>query len=131
MQTMMRGLRRSQRLWLQLVCSLFFLQQLQVVPLFGDMQIPLASYIQNMSDYEENKSRWTCTNAGVFTSGVVTPQYNLTEQLVNIRDEHIKYTSELAKHSNNEVSAKLVEYCLLRRTKIFRLQASVRPSNTE
>ena len=74
-----------------------------MVPLFGDMQIPLASYIQNMSDYEDNKSRWTCTNAGAFTVGVVTPQYNLTEQLVNIRDEHIKYTSELAKHSNNEV----------------------------
>jgi len=83
-----------------------FMQQLQVVPLFGDMQIPLASYIQNMSDYEENKSRWSCTSAGVSTSSTgIIPQYNLAEQLVTIREDHIKYTSELARHSNNEVNS--------------------------
>ncbi|XP_076821965.1 cytoplasmic FMR1-interacting protein 1 homolog isoform X2 [Clavelina lepadiformis] len=82
-----------------------FFKQLQVVPLFGDMQIPLATYIQNMSDYEENKSRWSCTNASFTTTtgATIIPQYNLTEQLVSIREEHIKYTSELARHSNNEV----------------------------
>lgn len=34
------------------------LQQLQVVPLFGDMQIELARYIKTSAHYEENKSRW-------------------------------------------------------------------------
>jgi len=74
-----------------------FFKHLQVVPLFGDMQIPLASYIQNMSDFEENKGRWSCCSA------TTSSQYNLTERLVKIRDEHIRYTSQLAKHSNNEV----------------------------
>uniref|UniRef100_H2YIL7 Cytoplasmic FMR1-interacting protein n=1 Tax=Ciona savignyi TaxID=51511 RepID=H2YIL7_CIOSA len=80
-----------------------FFKQLQVVPLFGDMQIPLASYIQNMTDYEDNKSRWSCASASTVAPTGVTPQYNLTEQLVSIREDHIKYTSELARHSNNEV----------------------------
>ena len=86
-------------------CVKYFLQQLQVVPLFGDMQIQLASYIQNMTDYDDNKSRWSCTTStyGAASGVTVIPQYNLTEQLVSIRDEHIKYTSELARHSNNEV----------------------------
>nr|XP_026694999.1 cytoplasmic FMR1-interacting protein 1 homolog [Ciona intestinalis] len=80
-----------------------FFKQLQVVPLFGDMQIPLASYVQNMTDFEENKSRWSCASASTVTPTGITPQYNITEQLVSIREEHIKYTSELARHSNNEV----------------------------
>ena len=33
------------------------LQQLQVVPLFGDMQIELARYIKTSAHYEENKSK--------------------------------------------------------------------------
>lgn len=33
------------------------IQQLQVVPLFGDMQIELARYIKTSAHYEENKSR--------------------------------------------------------------------------
>jgi len=80
-----------------------FFKQLQVVPLFGDMQIPLASYIQNMSDFDDNKSKWSCASASNSTATGIIPQYNLAEQLVSIREEHIKYTSELAKHSNNEV----------------------------
>lgn len=38
--------------------SALLLQQLQVVPLFGDMQIELARYIKTSAHYEENKSRW-------------------------------------------------------------------------
>ncbi|XP_039270661.1 cytoplasmic FMR1-interacting protein 2-like [Styela clava] len=79
-----------------------FFKQLQVVPLYGDMQIPLASYIQNMSDFEDNKSKWSCASSTVST-GSSSAQYNLAEQLVAIREDHIKYTSELAKYSNNEV----------------------------
>lgn len=36
----------------------FLFQQLQVVPLFGDMQIELARYIKTSAHYEENKSKW-------------------------------------------------------------------------
>lgn len=37
----------------------FFLvtSQLQVVPLFGDMQIELSRYIETSAHYEENKSK--------------------------------------------------------------------------
>lgn len=33
-------------------------QQLQVVPLFGDMQIELSRYVKTSAHFEENKSRW-------------------------------------------------------------------------
>lgn len=39
------------------VLCLLPLQQLQVVPLFGDMQIELARYIKTSAHYEENKSK--------------------------------------------------------------------------
>lgn len=35
----------------------FFTSQLQVVPLFGDMQIELSRYIETSAHYEENKSK--------------------------------------------------------------------------
>lgn len=34
-----------------------FVLQLQVVPLFGDMQIELSRYIETSAHYEENKSK--------------------------------------------------------------------------
>uniref|UniRef100_UPI00358DFFAE cytoplasmic FMR1-interacting protein 2-like n=1 Tax=Myxine glutinosa TaxID=7769 RepID=UPI00358DFFAE len=74
-----------------------FFKQLQVVPLFGDMQIELARYIQTSAHYDENKSRWTCIGQSS------SPQYNICEQMGHIREEHIRFTSELARHSNIEV----------------------------
>uniref|UniRef100_A0A4W3HTP7 Cytoplasmic FMR1 interacting protein 2 n=1 Tax=Callorhinchus milii TaxID=7868 RepID=A0A4W3HTP7_CALMI len=74
-----------------------FFRQLQVVPLFGDMQIELARYIETSAHYEENKSKWTCTQTSV------SPQYNICEQMVQIRDDHIRFISELARYSNSEV----------------------------
>uniref|UniRef100_A0A8C9TDR9 Cytoplasmic FMR1 interacting protein 2 n=1 Tax=Scleropages formosus TaxID=113540 RepID=A0A8C9TDR9_SCLFO len=74
-----------------------FFKQLQVVPLFGDMQIELSRYIETSTHYEENKSRWTCTQSSV------SPQYNLCEQMVQIREDHIRFISELARYSNSEV----------------------------
>ncbi|EHB09933.1 Cytoplasmic FMR1-interacting protein 2 [Heterocephalus glaber] len=71
--------------------------QLQVVPLFGDMQIELARYIKTSAHYEENKSKWTCTQSSI------SPQYNICEQMVQIRDDHIRFISELARYSNSEV----------------------------
>uniref|UniRef100_A0A8C0XXP1 Cytoplasmic FMR1-interacting protein n=1 Tax=Cyprinus carpio carpio TaxID=630221 RepID=A0A8C0XXP1_CYPCA len=74
-----------------------FFKQLQVVPLFGDMQIELARYIKTSAHYEENKSRWSCTSAGS------SPQYNICEQMIQIRDDHMRFISELARYSNSEV----------------------------
>ncbi|TMS17685.1 Cytoplasmic FMR1-interacting protein 2 [Larimichthys crocea] len=73
------------------------LLKLQVVPLFGDMQIELSRYIETSAHYEENKSKWTCTQSSI------SPQYNLCEQMVQIREDHIRFISELARYSNSEV----------------------------
>uniref|UniRef100_A0A8C9P712 Cytoplasmic FMR1-interacting protein n=1 Tax=Spermophilus dauricus TaxID=99837 RepID=A0A8C9P712_SPEDA len=73
------------------------LKQLQVVPLFGDMQIELARYIKTSAHYEENKSRWTCTSSSS------SPQYNICEQMIQIREDHMRFISELARYSNSEV----------------------------
>uniref|UniRef100_A0A672QMY2 Cytoplasmic FMR1-interacting protein 1 homolog n=1 Tax=Sinocyclocheilus grahami TaxID=75366 RepID=A0A672QMY2_SINGR len=74
-----------------------FFKQLQVVPLFGDMQIELARYIKTSAHYEENKSRWSCTSASS------SPQYNICEQMIQIREDHMRFISELARYSNSEV----------------------------
>lgn len=42
-------------------------------------------------------SRWTCTQSSI------SPQYNLCEQMVQIREDHIRFISELARYSNSEV----------------------------
>uniref|UniRef100_A0AAR2L8R8 Cytoplasmic FMR1-interacting protein n=1 Tax=Pygocentrus nattereri TaxID=42514 RepID=A0AAR2L8R8_PYGNA len=74
-----------------------FFKQLQVVPLFGDMQIELSRYIKTSAHFEENKSRWSCTSTGS------SPQYNICEQMLQIRDDHMRFISELARYSNSEV----------------------------
>lgn len=74
-----------------------YFKQLQVVPLFGDMQIELARYIKTSAHYEENKSRWTCASSSS------SPQYNICEQMIQIREDHMRFISELARYSNSEV----------------------------
>ncbi|XP_032879162.1 cytoplasmic FMR1-interacting protein 1 isoform X2 [Amblyraja radiata] len=74
-----------------------FFKQLQVVPLFGDMQIELARYIKTSAHFEENKSRWACTSPSS------SPQYNIIEQMIQIREDHMRFISELARYSNIEV----------------------------
>ncbi|XP_031697702.1 cytoplasmic FMR1-interacting protein 1-like [Anarrhichthys ocellatus] len=76
-------------------------KQLQVVPLFGDMQIELSRYIKTSAHFEENKSRWTCTSISS------SPQYNICEQMLQIRDDHMRFISELARYSNSEVGVKI------------------------
>ncbi|KAF2986433.1 hypothetical protein EK904_003697 [Melospiza melodia maxima] len=77
-----------------------YFKQLQVVPLFGDMQIELARYIKTSAHYEENKSRWTCTSSSS------SPQYNICEQMIQIREDHMRFISELARYSNSEEAQK-------------------------
>uniref|UniRef100_A0A671RLR4 Cytoplasmic FMR1-interacting protein n=1 Tax=Sinocyclocheilus anshuiensis TaxID=1608454 RepID=A0A671RLR4_9TELE len=42
-------------------------------------------------------SRWSCTSAGS------SPQYNICEQMIQIREDHMRFISELARYSNSEV----------------------------
>uniref|UniRef100_A0A2I3HDM9 Cytoplasmic FMR1-interacting protein n=1 Tax=Nomascus leucogenys TaxID=61853 RepID=A0A2I3HDM9_NOMLE len=41
--------------------------------------------------------RWTCTSSGS------SPQYNICEQMIQIREDHMRFISELARYSNSEV----------------------------
>jgi len=66
---------------------------LQVVPLFGDMQIAPFNYIKNSKIFDASK--WPLSN-----SINISPQANLLIHLPKMREDHIKYTSELARYSN-------------------------------
>jgi len=74
------------------VC-VWFLQQLEVVPLFGDMQIAPFNYIRSSASFDA--SRWP-----MCTSSATSSQSNLLASLDNMRCEHDRYISELARHSN-------------------------------
>lgn len=45
--------------------------------------------------------RWTCTSISS------SPQYNICEQMIQIREDHMCFISELARYSNSEVSMEL------------------------
>lgn len=40
---------------------------------------------------------WTCTSSSS------SPQYNICEQMIQIREDHMRFISELARYSNSEV----------------------------
>lgn len=66
-----------------------------MVPLFGDMQIAPFNYIKRSPHYDQ--SRWPLAS-----SSSPSPQSDLLQYLPTIRDEYVRYISELARH-NNEV----------------------------
>ncbi|XP_077992944.1 cytoplasmic FMR1-interacting protein 1-like [Glandiceps talaboti] len=72
-----------------------FFKNLPVVPLYGDMQIVLFSYIQNSANYSDNKSRWSC--GGSSSSNL---PYNIVEQLPRISAEHTAYISDVTAYSS-------------------------------
>ena len=76
-----------------------FFQNLEVVPLFGDMQIAPFNYIKRSKNYDP--SRWP-----LCSSNSPPPQADLMVHLPEIREEHVKFTSELARYSN-EVHCKM------------------------
>ena len=75
---------------------MFHFQQLEVVPLFGDMQIAPFLYIRHTPNLDPSK--WP-----LCTSNQPSPQANLLAHLDTMREEHTCYISELARH-NNEVN---------------------------
>ena len=68
-------------------------QQLEVVPLFGDMQIAPFNYVRTSASFDA--SRWP-----MCTSSQTSSQSNLLASLDGMRCEHDRYISELARHSN-------------------------------
>lgn len=66
---------------------------LEMVPLFGDMQIAPFHYIKCSPHYEA--SRWPLASANS-----PSPQSDLLQHLPAIRDDYERYISELARHSN-------------------------------
>ena len=73
-----------------------------MVPLFGDMQIAPFNYLKRAPNFDSSK--WPTSMSNQLSS-----QASLITHMESMREEHIKYVSELARHSN-EVS---VEWLLL------------------
>ena len=92
------ALEKKKKLNLAKIDKMF--KELQVVTLFGDMQITLSSYIEKMSDFKNHQDRWTCTQK-TDQSLQDLPQYDLTYQLKRIKEEHVKYISTLALTANS------------------------------
>lgn len=61
--------------------------------MFGDMQIAPFNYVRSSPNFESSK--WP-----MCTSSQVSPQANLMTNLDAMRDEHDRYITELARHSN-------------------------------
>lgn len=68
-------------------------KNLEVVPLFGDMQIAPFNYIKRSKHFDPSK--WPLSS-----STSISPQADLMVHLPQIRDDHVKYISELARYSN-------------------------------
>jgi cytoplasmic FMR1 interacting protein len=77
------------------------LKNLEVVPLLGDMQIAPFNYIKRSKNYEA--SRWPLCGAPSSSS----PQADLMVHLPQIREDHVKFTSELARYSKEVLSFSL------------------------
>ncbi|XP_039954773.1 cytoplasmic FMR1-interacting protein [Bactrocera neohumeralis] len=68
-------------------------KNLEVVPLFGDMQIAPFNYIKRSKHYDSSKWPLSSSNA-------ISPQADLMVHLPQIREDHVKYISELARYTN-------------------------------
>lgn len=68
-------------------------KNLEVVPLFGDMQIAPFNYIKRSKHFDPGK--WPLSS-----STNISPQADLMVHLPQIREDHVKYISELARYSN-------------------------------
>ncbi|XP_017756802.1 PREDICTED: cytoplasmic FMR1-interacting protein [Eufriesea mexicana] len=69
-------------------------KNLEVVPLFGDMQIAPFNYIKRSKHFDASK--WPLSSS----SNSISPQADLMVHLPQIREDHVKYISELARYSN-------------------------------
>ncbi|XP_066917897.1 cytoplasmic FMR1-interacting protein 2-like isoform X2 [Clytia hemisphaerica] len=75
-------------------------KSLPVVPLYGDMQISLISYVKSCPHFES--ARWSCA-ADNAEEKIGSTQYNLTGKIALIQDEHLRFMCEISK-THNEYS---------------------------
>ncbi|GAB6019487.1 Cytoplasmic FMR1-interacting protein 1 [Chamberlinius hualienensis] len=68
-------------------------KSLEVVPLFGDMQIAPFNYIKRSPHFDPSK--WPLCSANS-----PSPQADLLQHLPTIREDHMRYITELARYSN-------------------------------
>lgn len=72
--------------WLSAGCAACLLWRVNLVP------APL-----QMTQCFLFPTRWMCTSSSS------SPQYNICEQMIQIREDHMRFISELARYSNSEV----------------------------
>jgi len=78
-------------------------KNLEMVPLFGDMQIcPFQSYIKKSMHFDASK--WPMSSA----ANSVSIQSDILQYLPQIREDYVAYISQLSKHSN-EVTTTIKE----------------------
>jgi cytoplasmic FMR1 interacting protein len=78
-------------------------KSLEMVPLFGDMQIaPFQTYIKKSPHYDPTK--WPMSSNLTTNS----PQADILQYLPTIRDDYVAFISELSRHSN-EVTTTIKE----------------------
>ncbi|KAL3880811.1 hypothetical protein ACJMK2_033018 [Sinanodonta woodiana] len=73
------------------------LKQLEIVPLYGDMQVSPYRYIKDSINFDASK--WPCCE-----SSQPSPQSNLLANLQAIREDHMSYISQLSRHSNEAIT---------------------------
>ncbi|XP_071492155.1 cytoplasmic FMR1-interacting protein 1-like isoform X1 [Diadema antillarum] len=79
-------------------------KQLEVVPLYGDLQISVLSFVKRCANYETHQSFWKSEN--ISASGA---QFNLLQQQDDLRDKHTKYVAQLVKYSKIHPQGKVTE----------------------
>ena len=74
---------------------------LEVVPLFGDMQIAPFNYVKTSKHYDSAKWPMSAAAAALpISAPSSTPQANIMVHLTKMRENHLEYSSELARYSN-------------------------------
>ena len=74
---------------------------LEVVPLFGDMQIAPFNYVKASKHYDASKWPLSAASSSLpVSSPSSTPQANIMVHLTKMRENHLEYSSELARYSN-------------------------------
>ncbi|XP_063952182.1 cytoplasmic FMR1-interacting protein 2-like [Lytechinus pictus] len=79
-------------------------KKLEVVPLYGDLQISVLSYIKKCGNYETHQSFWKSENITATGS-----QFNILRQQTSLRDEHTKYLAQLVKYNKTHPQWKISE----------------------
>jgi cytoplasmic FMR1 interacting protein len=91
-QVNVNKLDQKRRLRLEKMDKIF--HELEVVPLFGDMQIAPFNFVKRMKHYDASK--WPLSSP----ANMISPQSNLMIHVPRMREDHLKYSSELARYSN-------------------------------